>query len=460
MLALGLLVVLALFVVLPAFGVVGSAVPPASSPLGVQAIEYNTGGQSNDCAVFYGTSTASKPSYQYRIDNPKTGTYTTVVNGSSVSFKLLLNPASAQSLPAYSKDKYVSFSATGAKIVDVGIKGGTNTTRYNYAGQPGGYVTGHDVLSGDPLDGNLHAPAQSVGANGDPIQLYSVSNLTFCFNLGSVSGSIYQDQNQNTTNDTGDTPLSGWSVRLYKLSNPVVKVAETVSAGDGLYSLGVGFTPGTKYRLCESPPSGTWAQTQPSPQSTSVCSINANELPKGYEFTPTSTASDVTGQDFGNVPDGLPCIQGPFGLADQSYLIKLAVCKPNLFVFNGGTDAGRPFVSVWAADQTQPKVPMVERITWPFSANTQNPFKLIYTDTFPFVRANAVEMLYCKVDPRTAEFDLGSLYDQYSERAAVLPQGHTSCLITTTEKTPTAPGGSNTYVAYVYSAIAGGRSAP
>src|SRR5437764_10430501 len=109
-------------------------------------------------------------------------------------------------MPAYAANKYLDVSATGASVVDIGIKGGNDETRYNYANVAGGAVAS---------DGALHAPAQSTVSSTDPTptQLYSVSNLTFCFNLGSVSGTVYSDANESTTQDAGDSPLGGWTVR-------------------------------------------------------------------------------------------------------------------------------------------------------------------------------------------------------------------------------------------------------
>src|SRR4051794_20527649 len=118
---LGGLVALTFFVVLPAFASTpGGPVPPPSAR-NITPIDYNTGGQSNDCELFYAGNPAAKPPYQFRIANPKSQTYTTTVNGATVSFTLTLNPTAAkQSSPAYANDKYLDFTSSGASIVDVG----------------------------------------------------------------------------------------------------------------------------------------------------------------------------------------------------------------------------------------------------------------------------------------------------------------------------------------------------
>jgi hypothetical protein len=460
---LGALIGLVLFVVLPALATPpGVRIPPPSSK-GITPIDVPTGGQSDDCAVFYAApNSAGKPLYQYRISNPKTKTYSTTVNGVTVTFTVTMNPTNpppgSGSLPAYANDKYVSFSSTGgAAIVDVGIKGGTDTARYNYAGfpVPGATNTNYGSVSSD---GYLHAPAQSFDSNNNPTSLYSVSNLTFCFNLaGSASGTVYRDVNENGTKDTSESGQSGWTVNLYS-SPSSTPVATTTSGSTGSYSFVVPFSTGTTYRICEAPPSGTWAQSQPLPSTPNLCTA-ATELKKGYSFVPTSATQSFSGNDFGNVqaiqqPTCPPTT--PFGTTDESYVIQLAACKPDQqYVFNSGTDGGKPFASVWAADELQANVPMVERIRWSFAGNTQNPFTVIYDDTFPFSRADAVPMHYCKVDPRTSEFDLDPQFNDLSEMGAVLPGSDTSCLISTTESADTATN--MKFVAYVYSSIDGWR---
>jgi hypothetical protein len=433
----GLLIGLMMFIVLPALASTpGQPVPPPST-LGVTPIDFDTGGQSDDCAVF-GSSAAN----QFRISNPKSKTYSTSVNGAPVTFTLKLNPDDARSLPAYANQKYVDVSSTGAAIIDIGIKGGTDETDYRYSDLPAGYAT---------ADGALHAPAQSVLPDGTPTTLYNISNLTFCFDVrGSVSGTVYEDVNQNATNDDA-SPQSGWTVHLYK-GTTLVKT--TTSGSNGSYAFALEWATGSQYTVCEVPPSGTWGQTQPSPSSTTICS-GPGELPKGYSFTPTSPAQLLAGYDFGNV-GSVPCSSGPFGL--PNYQIQFATCKPNQsYVFNSGTTpAGKPYVSVWAGDQTNAtEVPLVEKITWPYGAsNGQNQLTLLYTDDYPFDLTKVKTMQYCQLDPRElgSEFTLQAQYQSSANKGSVLPGTETSCLITTTESA------NATFVAYVYSALDGLRT--
>jgi SdrD B-like domain len=457
---IGLLVGIMLLVVLPALASpAGSLVPPASSR-GIVPVDVPTGGQSNDCAIFH-----SSAANQFRIANPKSQPYSLTVNGVPVTFNVTLNPADAQNAAAYANGKYLDFDSTGAAVVDVGIKGGTDETRYNYSGQVSG---GGPNLGSVSSDGIMHAPAQTTDSStGLPTQLYSVSNLTFCFNLlpGSVSGKVFQDTNQNGTNDTGDSPLA-WTVRLYK--NGGVVATTSSSSADGSYTFNVPLDASATYAVCEMPPSGTWAQTKPGPKSTNVCS-GAGELPKGYTFKPTSSTQSVSGEDFGNVPT-VPCAQPMTSTLDDgtTYDVQLAACKTGqTFVFNSGTtNSGNPFVSIYAGDQTmQNRQPMVERIKFPNPLNADGTFKytkLNYTDAFPF-DANALQpMPACKLDPRTdpASLVLANAYTADSAKTSVLPTISgtmaTSCLISSSAYVDAQ--GKAWFVAYVYSDIDGMRS--
>ena len=120
-------------------------------------------------------------------------------------------------------------------------------------------------------------------------------------------------------------------------------------------------------------------------------------------------------------------------------MIQLAACKPNqTFVFNSGTlGDGTPFVSVWASDQTQPLVPLVEHVVFPDPiVNGAPKFQhLAYTDTFPYDPAAAEPMASCLRDPRTGAMTLPAGFTD-ADFHAVLPATNagtntpaTSCLI-------------------------------
>lgn len=443
-----------LWLVLPAFATVpGGAIPPRTSA-GIMAVDVATGGQNNDCAFF-----GSAGSSSYRIANPKDGTYkTTAADGTKVTFTIDMNPASAVGQPAYANDKYVSFTSTGAVVSDVGVKGGTETARFNYTGVSFPGVPSNPNLGGVSSDGNLHGPAQSTvsSTNLTPTLLYSVSQITFCFApAGSISGTVYQDNSQlaNGVLDPGDTGLQGWTVNLY---DGTTLAKTTTSAADGSYSFSLGLATTDTYTICEAPPAGAWAQSEPSPSGLSVC--GPGELSKGYTVTPTSSTQAITSQDFGNVP-AVACAQ-PFGVAG-TYQVKLAHCKVNTFVFSSGTVGGKLFVSLWVGDHTLPEQPMVERITWPYDkSGGQNKFTVRYTDDFPFQTANLKDMPFCVLDPRDPgagdDLTLLPLYQDASAKSAILPTDATSCLIATT--TSVDGGGSGHFIAYVYSTIDGLRT--
>ena len=77
----GLAAALLALVVLPALASApGTAVPPPSTR-GIMPVDVNTGGQSNDCALFYANNSSAQPTYQFRIANPKSQTYSTTVAG-------------------------------------------------------------------------------------------------------------------------------------------------------------------------------------------------------------------------------------------------------------------------------------------------------------------------------------------------------------------------------------------
>ncbi len=467
----GTLVSLILFVVLPAMATPpGAAILPPSIPKNVTPVDVATGGQSNDCAVFHSTA-----ANQYRISNPKTGTYRTTVGNVQVTFTLTMNPPNTNPpRPAYANDKYVSISSTGAAIVDIGIKGGTDSARYNYTG----LFSNPTYAPGISSDGYLHAPAQSVDGQGNPTSLYSVSNLTFCFDLaGSASGKVYADANENSSPDAGETGLAGWTVNLRDNADGS-PVSTTTSASDGTYSFSLPFNTSTTYRICEAPPStdaNAWAQTEPLPSSPNICD-GSRELPKGYTFKPSSATQSITGQDFGNV-GAQPCQAGPFGIPG-TYVIQLARCKPNATyafsstpgVIDGDTSTPAPYVSVFASDETQQDlVPLVEKITLPFTikppGTAQPLITLGYDDTFPFSIADALAnpMPFCKLDPRVdgSDFDLQGTYADPNNVSQVLPSGATSCLIFQSESA-TRPDQVNhpdqgTYTAYVYSELDGLR---
>ena len=75
----GALAGLTMLVVLPALASTpGANILPASSPGGVTPIDVQTGGQDNDCSLFY---PAGSTLHAFYVDNPKTKSYTDPATG-------------------------------------------------------------------------------------------------------------------------------------------------------------------------------------------------------------------------------------------------------------------------------------------------------------------------------------------------------------------------------------------
>ena len=299
------------------------------------------------------------------------------------------------------------------------------------------------------------------------------TNNNFGFRpLGSVAGTVYNDANQNLTNDDG-SPLSGWTVTLYGGAQPV----STTSNAAGSYKINAAFSTSTTYTLCETPPSGTWAQDVPLPSTTTVCGPSQNgngasgvpnELLKGLQFQPQSVGDTITGKDFGNVaavtcnPDGSVPSPNP-GAYDVN--IPPSSCSTGGskartgFVVDSGLQDGTPFVSVWTGDSNGAKVPLLEHINFPNALNADGTLKythLVYTDPFPFTGALQT-MPSCKVDPRDSSdpTQLSARYMDPNNAAEVLPGTATSCVISLTPSGTVASGGS--LVADVFSDVDGLR---
>jgi hypothetical protein len=116
----------------------------------------------------------------------------------------------------------------------------------------------------------------------------SASGLNFgVFQLITVGGVVYNDQNTNGVFDGNDTGLGGWTVNLYDASHNLI--ATTTSAADGTYFF-AGLGPGS-YSMSEILPV-TWRLTQP-------------KSGGSYSFQALSGNSTST-DNFGNTQSPLP----------------------------------------------------------------------------------------------------------------------------------------------------------
>jgi hypothetical protein len=389
-----------LLVVLPALASnPGDYVNPPSGA-GVLPKDVAIGG-TGDCAnLFSGLSGVS----EYDNVNPKTKTNLASGHNDNVTFGLTMHTQNNQA-------QTLDVTSSGAEILGIGIKGGTQSTAYDY--RPG-YVTS---------DSKLHAPLQSFTVSGGietGTQFYSISQLTVCYRpLGSVSGIVYDDLDQNGTHSAGDTGLGGWTVNLYQ-GPSTTPAATATSAADGSYHMNVVFDGTSDYRLCESPPSGTWGQTEPAG---STASCGAGDLAKGWALTKPSPTQTIS-ENFGNVA-AIMCTTSPFGPANY----QIGTCKPTQrYVFHSGILNGKPFVSYWVDDTSQTAVPTVEKITLadPIQNGQPQYRNFFYEDGagFPVDASSLKQMQYCLLDPRSGEFGLNTI-----DPSSVLPAGETSCII-------------------------------
>jgi hypothetical protein len=397
---------IALVIVLPALASnPGDYVNPPSGA-GVLPVDVPIGG-TGDCANLFPTLGSVS---EYDNVNPKTKANLASGHNDNVTFGLTMHTTDNQK-------QTLDVTSSGAEILGIGIKGGTQSTAYNYAtGTAGGYVTS---------DSGLHAPLQTFTLSGTTetgSQFYSISQLTVCYRpLGSVSGRVYDDLDQSGAYSSGDTGLGGWTVDLYQ-GTSTTPAATATSAADGTYHMNVVFDGTSDYHLCETPAgANTWAQTEPTGP-TAGCTVSG-ELAKGWALAKPSPTQSLS-KNFGNVA-AITCTAGsPFGPANY----RIGTCKPNQrYVFNSGILNGKPFVSYWVDDTSQAAVPTVEKVTLPDAIQNGQPQyrNLFYEDGggFPVDASSLRQMQYCNLDPRDgSEFGLNA-------SAGVLPSGETSCII-------------------------------
>ncbi len=174
-------------------------------------------------------------------------------------------------------------------------------------------------------------------------------------------------------------------------------------------------------------------------------------------MTGTSSIQNITGDDFANVA-AVTC-PGDQNANGVDYSVSLDCTKAGqTYVQSAGVLNGKPFVRLWAGDQTLGSpAPMIEQITWPYTSANQNQITVDYTDIYPFDTTKVHAMRFCQRDPSTdvAAWDpskpLPANVLQPAD-ATVDPES-TSCLISTSVSVRT-----HTYVAVVYSAVDGLRN--
>jgi hypothetical protein len=244
------------------------------SDAGVVPVFVDTGGQSNDCELF-GPLAASE--YSFRIANPKSQAYSGAL-ADGTPFTVTLSVASNGKF----KDKFFDFSITGGVVAsDVGVKGGTQTARYNYLGAP----TNRLVAA----DGRLHATLDNQS------NLYNLSNVTFCLTKGAaptIAVTTYHDKAKDGSFTAGtDAYLNGWTAFVDANGNSQLDGTETqaLTSGNGTATLTV--AAGAAYRICEVVPSG-WFAVSTSCSTTGTLALNGStSLSFGNYQKATVTAS-------------------------------------------------------------------------------------------------------------------------------------------------------------------------
>ena len=117
------------------------------------------------------------------------------------------------------------------------------------------------------------------------------------YQQGTVTGTKFKDKNDNGVKDSGETGLSGWTIRAY---SGVTHVGSAVTDSSGNYSISL--NPGT-YTICEliSDHSG-WVQSYPTAATTgSAACSGTGEAARGWSVTVVSQGT-VSLRDFGNTP--------------------------------------------------------------------------------------------------------------------------------------------------------------
>lgn len=457
-------VIATLFVVLPALASsAGDYVNPPSTGANVLPLDVAIGGTGNCSNLFTGGTSLGSGVMDYKNNNPRTVTGAKSGNGDGVTFDLTMNSPS-------STTQTLDVVGHHAAILGIGIKGGTESTAYDYVHKTAaGFVLGDTGLHA-PLQNNSYTTTNGVETGSS---FYSISLLNVCYTaLSYIQGTVYEDLNQDGQNNDGTASLrQGWTVNLYSGVTPGVAgggtyVGSQTTDANGYYHFDVAAT-GTTYRVCEVP-NGTpsdgapnWVQDEPLPSTAALCN-GAGELPKGYEFTPTSTAG--TTDDFGNV-GGVPCstagaqVSSPNGGA-----YTVGTCKSGqLYVFNSGTNNGAPFIDYWVGDPTKANIPTVEQINFddPIVNGSPKYTKLLYADGggFPPSLNNLVTMPYCNLDPRspanTDTYTLASAYQDVNNAGQVIPNfsvanNQTSCVISIKVTAPQVASQSGKLQAYVY----------
>ena len=204
--------------------------------------------------------------------------------------RLKLNPDDAMGLPAYATRNTWTSARQARRSSTSESRAVTTRPITDYSLLPAGYVT---------ADGALHAPAQATRPDGTPTTLYSISNLTFCFDVsGSVSGTVYNDLNQNASERR--------QLAAVGVDGPAVSRHDACQdhhvCVQRLLCVRLAAVTGSSYTVCEVPPREPGPRLSRRRRPAMSARRSASWL-RGTAFTPASATQKISGKDFGNVAE-------------------------------------------------------------------------------------------------------------------------------------------------------------
>ena len=287
-------------VVLPALASNQGDLVPQASGQNVTPTDVGYGG-SGQCSNLFPNLWKMGTVYEY--DNPNPQTAKGLTSGSQRRRNLL-----DLSLGGTNKQQTLGVTAHGAAILALGIKGGNDTTAYDYRGLDypadggAGWVT---------ADTGLHAPASKFTVTGNTetniTQYYGVSLLNVCYRpLVTVSGTAFKDLGGDGSISPGDTGIGGLAVTLKDTSTGQTLPTQLTAANSGSYSFSV--PAGDGYQVCVSSPTTFGnAETAPTASTTSpVTSASCSSIGQAaWGYAGSNSQSNL---NFGFAPLGT--IQG------------------------------------------------------------------------------------------------------------------------------------------------------
>ena len=271
--------------------------------------------------------------------------------------------------------------------------------------------------------------------------------------LASISGTAFNDLNNNGTNDAGDSLQSGLTVSLYQTGGSSTPIATQSTTGSGSYEFTVPITQ-QGYTVCETPPASDWSQTLPVTTTTDQVTCHTGEFPLGYGIA--LTAAGRTGLDFGSVQTIAASCTDPFG-TDPNYQAQLDCTDTSKTFVQRYSDAdGNKYASLQRPFGTETStVPIIEEITWTLPGDAHQ-LVVKYNDdplASPTNPGDLKLMRTCNIDPRDPAGGDGFVI---ATTSGVLPDGETSCIVKQSTVLPpvTVPG---EFTVFIYSSVDGLR---